>query len=551
MNQPIATPVQKAMRREWLFFAFVCAALLQLELVFDRPINWDEFYHLSQTHAFYQGRLTEALQVFYARAFFWLPMLAGDAIDQVRVARIFMFGCELFTAYAIYAMASRFTERMPAALAALAYLAGGYIFQHGFSYRADPMAAALLMGSLWTLLVSRLGPLAILCSALLAGLATLTTIKVVFYAPAFAGIAWLRWGEAEDRRAVLLATAAFASATVAFAGLFIGLTMLTLPRGSLESPADALSTAAATMFDGGLFPLLRFVLGAVAMAPITAMLVLTAPIDLARARLTPAQCIAIGGLLLPLASVVVYRNSYPYFYVFILPPVMVGAAISAREMLTRVPASVLSLALLLNAALVSLYTPRAVLAVQKQVLAAAHEVFPEPVAYFDYSGMLVDFPKANFFMSNWDLRKYWARREPLFVGIMSRETVPLLVIDKDVLENNQTGSTSAEQLLPEDARALRDAFIPHWGPLWVAGRSFSPEVREQRFTIYAPGTYTLEGGSARIDGYLYSTGEIVSLARGEHRFERMGGNGKMALRWGNNLKRPAYPFAGGPVFDDF
>src|SRR3546814_17440298 len=62
---------------------------------------------------------------------------------------------------------------------ALAYLTGGYVFQHGFSYRADPMAAAFLMGSLWLLLSSRLDAKAIIAAALLAALALLTTIKVV------------------------------------------------------------------------------------------------------------------------------------------------------------------------------------------------------------------------------------------------------------------------------------------------------------------------------------------------------------------------------------
>src|SRR3546814_3594279 len=95
----------------------VCSSdLLQFELVFNRPVNWDEFFHLSEAHAFHQGRLTEALQVFYARAFFWLPMLPIDAVDQIRVARLFMFGFELFTLCAIYGMARHFSGRLPGAL---------------------------------------------------------------------------------------------------------------------------------------------------------------------------------------------------------------------------------------------------------------------------------------------------------------------------------------------------------------------------------------------------------------------------------------------------
>src|SRR3546814_21017279 len=94
-------------------------------------------------------------------------MLPIDAVDQIRVARLFMFGFELFTLCAIYGMARHFSGRLPGALAALAYLTGGYVFQHGFSYRADPMAAAFLMGSLWLLLSSRLDAKAINAAALL------------------------------------------------------------------------------------------------------------------------------------------------------------------------------------------------------------------------------------------------------------------------------------------------------------------------------------------------------------------------------------------------
>lgn len=550
MSQATAISTQKPERLRWLVVAFAFAVLLQLELVFNRPINWDEFFHLSEAHAFHQRRLAEVLQVFYARAFFWLPMLPLDAIDQIRVARLFMLGCELFTTYAIYAMASRFTDRVPAALAALAYLTGGYVFQHGFSYRADPMAAAFLMGALWILLSSRLDSKAILVAAILSGLAVLTTIKVVFYAPAFAGVAWLRWSEAADRRGMLLRLAGFAGAAVAFALLFIGATILTLPDTSTGSAAKTVSTSTTMMFDHGLFPARTYALKGMILAPLMAMLVLATPVLLARAQLTRAQCIALVALMLPLASIVLYRNSFPYFYAYILPPVMVGAAIAARTMLAYIPAGILSLALLANAAIISFVTSRSVLPVQKQVLAAAYEIFPEPVAYFDYPGMLVDFPKANFFMTTWGVRKYRAGREPSFVDAMSRETVPLLVVNHRILESNQTGPMPSAMLLPEDGKALREAFIPHWGPFWVAGRHFSAETEQQLFVIHAPGTYTLEGTSARIDGHVHAPGQTLALARGAHRFERSG-PGEVVLRWGNHLKRPAWSFAGGPVFEGF
>lgn len=534
----------------WPIAAIAVVALLQIELIFNRPVNWDEFFHLSEAHAFYQGRLTEALQVFYARAFFWLPMLPLDAVDQIRIARVFMFACEMFTVSAIYAIARRFVLPAPAALAALAYIACGYVFQHGFSYRADPMAANLLMGALWILTASRLNTQAILGAAFLTGLAVLTTIKVVFYAPAFLGIAILRWSEATDRPALSFRMLLFACAAVVFASLFVGLTMLSLPPEGTGSATKTVATSGTMMFDEGLFPRWAYIAGALATGPLTALLILTSPIELRRDRVTRSRTIALALLMLPLASLVIYRNSFPYFYAFILPPALVGAAIAARAVLERIPAPAIALAFVANAAIVSFATPREVLPRQKQVLAAVHEIFPEPVPYFDFPGMIVDFPKANFFMTTWGYRKYRLGQETRFVDVMSRETVPLLVINQAPLDRNQTGEEPTPHFHPDDAQALREGFIPHWGPLWVAGRRFPAMTRQKAFTVYAPGVYTLENGSALIDGVNYKPGQTLELTRGLHRFER-NSEGEILLRWGDHLRRPSYPFDRGPLFKDF
>jgi hypothetical protein len=536
--------------RRALVAAFAAALLLQLELVFDRPMNWDEFYGLTETHAFVEGHLTDALQVLYARVFFWVAWLPLDAIGQLRAARLGMFGFELFTTASIYAMARRFTEPLPAAIAALAYLTGGYVFQHGFSFRADPMAAALLMGALWILLRSRLDAKAIIGAALLIGLAVLATIKIVFYLPAFAGIAWLRWAEAEFSRTMLRRLLALAAAGTAFSLMFVALTILTLPKAEVQRASTTVSVSGRMMFSEGLFPQGPYLLVALLSAPIVAWLLLTAPMELKRARLPRPSAIALIGLMLPLASVVLYRNSFPYFYVFILPPVMVGAAMAARALTARFSPIMLMAALVANAAVVSAVTPREVLGTQRRILSAVHEIFPRSVAYFDFPGMVVDFPKANFFMTGWGLKRYQLGEFPSFTDVMARETVPLLLVDKEVLARNQTGPEPAAELLPQDAAALRNGFIEHWGPIWVAGRRFPAGGKAVDFPIYAPGTYTLEGGEARIDERSYAAGDLVALGRGPHRFEPAS-DIETRLRWGDHLRRPAKPFPGGEVFKDF
>src|SRR3546814_4239462 len=53
---------------------------------------------------------------------------------------------------------------------------------------------------------------------------------------------------------------------------------------------------------------------------------------------------------------------------------MVGTALAIKQILDRISVKMLSIALLANAAIISLATPRVVLPVQRQVLAAAHEI---------------------------------------------------------------------------------------------------------------------------------------------------------------------------------
>lgn len=545
-----APATDQSLAWRWIVGAFIVAILLQLELVFNRPVNWDEFFHLSEAHAFHNGHLTEVLQVLYARAFFWLPMLSIDSIGQIRVARLFMLGFELATVLSIYGIARHFVDRIPAALAALAYLTGGYVFQHGFSYRADPMAAAFLMGAMWILVSSRMGPKAILAAAVLGALALLSTIKIIFYGPAFAALAWLRWRDAASPRVMLMRLAALGAATILFSLLFLAASFYSLPDAGGNSVARTVSTSGTMMFDEGLFPRAGYILGAITTAPLLAALLMATPSALVRAPIGSGKRIALFALLLPLASVVIYRNAFPYFYVFIVPPAAVAAAFALKPVLERIPVPILCIAFLANALVMSLATPRGVLDNQREVIAAVHRIFPEPVAYFDFPGMIVDYPKANFFMTTWGMRKYWDDKEEPFVDVMARVTVPLLILNDATLTSNQTGSAPTRVLLPADGRALREAFIPHWGPLWVAGRRFAADSAAQDFAVYVPGTYTLEASAARIDGRLIAPGQTVVLERGIHRFEPVD-PGETRLRWGNHLMRPSAPYTGGPVFKDF
>ncbi|HYI31775.1 MAG TPA: hypothetical protein VD863_28405, partial [Bradyrhizobium sp.] len=124
---------------------------LQIYLVSSKSINWDEFYYFSRIQELNDGRLAAALQTSYTRFFQFLPHLPGDAIDQLLIGRSIMLACELIAAAALFGIASRFGSARVALLCALTYLTAGYVFLHGSSFRADPLATALLMSALWCL----------------------------------------------------------------------------------------------------------------------------------------------------------------------------------------------------------------------------------------------------------------------------------------------------------------------------------------------------------------------------------------------------------------
>src|SRR3546814_4039904 len=52
--------------------------LLQVELVFSKSVNWDEFFHFSQIHQHLLGRPAPWLQAPFVALSFWVPALPGD-----------------------------------------------------------------------------------------------------------------------------------------------------------------------------------------------------------------------------------------------------------------------------------------------------------------------------------------------------------------------------------------------------------------------------------------------------------------------------------------
>jgi hypothetical protein len=175
---------------------------------------------------------------------------------------------------------------------------------------------------------------------------------------------------------------------------------------------------------------------------------------------------------------------------------------------------------------------------QRKTIDAVHQIFPQPVRYIDASSMIATFPREGFFMSGWGMAEY-RKRPPFFEARLRARQVPLLLANGAALERGLGIRGSANDgLHSEDRVVLRENFIPHWGPVWVAGKQVRLGTNPTQIEILTPGPYTVEGATVTLDGQEYRPGDIVILSRRAYALAGVPG-GNVTLRWGNRLARPA------------
>jgi hypothetical protein len=252
-----------------------------------------------------------------------------------------------------------------------------------------------------------------------------------------------------------------------------------------------------------------------------------------------------GSLLLPLLF---YRNSFPYFYVFLLPllfasigylldaviPEMKGRslkgilAVSFTICMTALPAWSFATTAYRNAGDNQV--------AQREIIELVHQLFPEPVPYIDRNSMISSFPKVGFFMSTWGIESYRARGRPIMRNLLRQEepkfliaNTPLLAIDDPEWFGEEE---SVYRLLDDDYRVLSDNFVRYWGALYILGKAFEDLGGEPvEFEILVPGAYAINSPSpVKIDGARYDNGETLVLEPGMHRIASSEENDKVILR---------------------
>jgi hypothetical protein len=173
------------------------------------------------------------------------------------------------------------------------------------------------------------------------------------------------------------------------------------------------------------------------------------------------------------------------------------------------------------------------------MIATVKSIFPEPVPYIDRCGMLASYPKVGPFITSLTTQRYKATERPLYEAILRESQPPLLLANVGSLDLGRDWKSGSHSLLKADFETLKANFVPHWGPIWVAGKELQLESgRDQTSEVLISGKYTLEADQPlTVDGVVVEPGRVVQLSQGTHAF-RSDRTGTARLRFGEELVRP-------------
>ena len=525
MDAALGNPVQQRAThsRIALVLGVPCIAILaaQVFLIWRINVNWDEFMFLTQVHQLLRGELAQTFQVAFTHLFTWLPVV-GDEMAQIITARGIMFVLFAVSAVLVGKLASRWASPAGSLIAVLCFLSTSYVLRHGASFRSDSLLLPLLLGALVLVTRPRPSRRSDVLAGVLFGLSFVVSIKTVLFLPvlavfAIASTPSVGAGLALRLRGLVARWIVPALAAIVASGAILSWHALTLPAQSdLSASAFVTTVAGKTLLEIPWFarwPYFRVTLDADLASWI--LIGIGALAAVVRRKWTVAACAL---ALLPIA---VYRNAFPYFYVVMLAPAAVLAAVAADEIRAyagrRAGASkpdwlwlVIALPLALQA---FVHIER--LATDKQwpqrkTVSAVHQIFPDPVPYLDHSGMIASFRKVNFFMSTWGMETYWARGTGFMRDVLREQRPPLLVANRGEIDPR---SSSFSWLLAEDRALIEQFYLPYWGPIWVAGASVDvPPEGAVRMAVPFPGRYRIVTSQpVAIDGVTRVSGDVVEI----------------------------------------
>ncbi len=516
-------------------------ATLRLPLVWQLNIHWDEFLYLSRVWKQTAGTLDRSLQTFHVHLFAPLTMTSLPEYSQIFMARGFMYLLSLLSIYLIYRLLRTTYSINTALLGALAFTTLTSVIVHGSDFRADPLCLFFVLYAFYA--IFKTSRTHIHSSVFSFALAVVISIKTLFFFPTYLYLIYHRRHSVKKLSLRILE----------FTGYLVGLFTLHLilqNQSAISSTVDAQATTYKVK------PLFKILFAAIEKVffnqgevkgwnhfwyevghhiPVYAL----AFVGLVKSRSKLTIAFAI-----PLVSLLIYRNTYPYFFVMLAPSVIWLAAYSFERYF--LPSPRIALLLVLSMVGFGSYTIARSLkpnnATQKAYIDLVHQAFVEPVPYIDRCGMISSFPSVGFFMSSWNIDNYRAAKRSLFFEALESAAPPrFLLSNLHCLQRKRIGKRECNFYTREDVEALKQNFVPYWGDLHVLGKRLKLIPGESIVSkIYLAGDYTnISTSIALIDAKPLQSGESVYLEKGLHTFQALGNSPtELLLRYGPALPKP-------------
>ena len=542
----------------------LAVGLVHIYFLFRTNINWDEFRFLAEIYEFAGGRDSAGLNNFHVLLYGWLRFLPFHEIDQILFARTIQLSLFFASMVLLFRFGREFFSPIVALTCVFLAMCYSAVLLHASAFRFDPLCLFFSISSLYLLWRGK-RPTSAIVGGLALAVSALVSVKTALWAPTLAAIGLIMLVYSEQRtetlKRLVLFVAAFLLAVLCLFGLHWLLSGSGTPGNQVgtHSLTESWSQLAYAMFVmDGLFPRLTYIIRGVTENPIHWLLILAgATIAVYQVLFVwqrRKQAAIVLAMSLPLLSVVFYRNSFPYFYVYALPPAILLCGIALNSMARRwmdekgnANDLALGIPILCGVATTSLflYFHEEGITKQRQVNEVIHEIFPEPVHYIGAHGMISSFPKVGPFMSTLGMIRYHAEKEPVFANAIQKHEPKFLLVNHMAFYSPDDATADDLRqvtLLPEDKDAIHNNYIHHWGPIYVAGKLF--DTAEQgnviEFEIVIEGPYGVESESpVEINGLGYDPGDVVTLARGTY-VMKAPDTERAGLRWGGNLPQPEY-----------
>lgn len=535
-------------KTRFIFVTIFLVITCQIWLIFEKAINWDEFLHFGQIYELADGRLGSSIQTLPTRLFGWATLVSQDVIAQIQAIRVVMLASAILTAGCVTLLARRLVGFEVALITGLVYLTAGFVFTNAFTYRTDPVAAAALMGALCVFASGKLSWARAVSTGLLIGLAGALTIKSIFYAPCFAVIAWLRWsGQDQQKMREFALIGAVAVVSLLTFALLVGLHGAGLPAS--EAQAGNVQRSAGNFLRFFEFEKIQYVFTQAIVAPLVTLGLLMLPF--AARNLSKQTKILLIGLCGPLLCLLFYRNTFPYFFTFLLPPICVAIAPVLSKLVERYGRIPVVVVALFGPALLLIQEPFGTLDRQRETINEVQRLFPEPTPYLSYSSYVPHYPRQfPSLISGVGLRRYWDQRNGQISSDIKAGRIAFVIATGDALDAVYKNEEPTP-ILPElDVASLRTNFLQHSDTIFIAGRTVCPKPNEQMVEIFRAGPYSLDGGNLVIDGRSVPDGTSLKLAAGNHKILYQ--HGPCVKLWAlDHVPKLPEGFPSGPIAGSF